>query len=706
MPNEQSEASVLSRLNPHRFTTQIPQHPLSQNMQRRRNSVSSAASNSINSLKQSSARAVSNSNGIQKNNKKYMRSTVAGASGILPTYNKSMSFSQNKNLDDNNMRASLPVLERDLNANNFKSANNNPIGFSSFSQPYSGSRDPRPLRDKNFQSAIQQEIFDYLIQNTFEIDTNYPISLKTLKQPTQKSFVTIFKWLYLRLDPGYTFTKSIEYEVYQLLKILQYPYLESINKSQISAVGGSGWPKFLGMLHWLVTINLRLDKCLNTLDQNLLNQQTQDLTTLSKPVENIEDQEVRQEKYELMAERLFIDYITDSYKTFLNLKDDYSDHMNELKAGFERYLHIIKLDVNNIQSKNENMFEKFEISRNRVEKLKVARGKSTALNGDLVKFQKYVDSMKAKSEEWPIKLSKIEDELNEKKENIKLITEEISQIQDSLQRKGLSVEQIENKNEQKLQLEKEIDQIAEKADEFVSLIKSTKVDNEKVFVTFQDSIRQYNDLLLEFLTSRRKLGHDIEIEPLKITLPNEVVVPNSENALTMDKLFPTDHPMPEYYQNMLLSINSDIMKRIETLKTDNQELEREIGMLTEEINSRGSTNESLELKLSDLNLNLKNVRQENRAEILAQSLEIEKLERQITEGNKNIEQKIANAERIVTELLNEKEVLYNEHSKFKSDLNLKIQKLIKEAHSLRFAVKDSTNRLNELIFTESSETDD
>ncbi|XDT08307.1 protein of unknown function (DUF5595) [Nakaseomyces glabratus] len=662
MPNEQSEASVLSRLNPHRFTTQIPQHPLSQNMQRRRNSVSSAASDSINSLKQSSARAVSNSNGIQKNNKKYMRSTVAGASGILPTYNKSMSFSQNKNLDDNNMRASLPVLERDLNANNFKSANNNPIGFSSFSQPYSGSRDPRPLRDKNFQSAIQQEIFDYLIQNTFEIDTNYPISLKTLKQPTQKSFVTIFKWLYLRLDPGYTFTKSIEYEVYQLLKILQYPYLESINKSQISAVGGSGWPKFLGMLHWLVTINLRLDKCLNTLDQNLLNQQTQDLTTLSKPVENIEDQEVRQEKYELMAERLFIDYITDSYKTFLNLKDDYSDHMNELKAGFERYLHIIKLDVNNIQSKNENMFEKFEISRNRVEKLKVARGKSTALNGDL--------------------------------------------IQDSLQRKGLSVEQIENKNEQKLQLEKEIDQIAEKADEFVSLIKSTKVDNEKVFVTFQDSIRQYNDLLLEFLTSRRKLGHDIEIEPLKITLPNEVVVPNSENALTMDKLFPTDHPMPEYYQNMLLSINSDIMKRIETLKTDNQELEREIGMLTEEINSRGSTNESLELKLSDLNLNLKNVRQENRAEILAQSLEIEKLERQITEGNKNIEQKIANAERIVTELLNEKEVLYNEHSKFKSDLNLKIQKLIKEAHSLRFAVKDSTNRLNELIFTESSETDD
>ncbi len=151
-----------------------------------------------------------------------MRSTVAGASGILPTYNKSMSFSQNKNLDDNNMRASLPVLERDLNTNNFKSANNNPIGFSSFSQPYSGSRDPRPLRDKNFQSAIQQEIFDYLIQNTFEIDTNYPISLKTLKQPTQKSFVTIFKWLYLRLDPGYTFTKSIEYEVYQLLKFVTY----------------------------------------------------------------------------------------------------------------------------------------------------------------------------------------------------------------------------------------------------------------------------------------------------------------------------------------------------------------------------------------------------------------------------------------------------------------------------------------------------
>nr|5TD8_A Chain A, Kinetochore protein NDC80 [Saccharomyces cerevisiae S288C] len=227
----------------------------------------------------------------------------------------------------------------------------------------SNARDPRPLRDKNFQSAIQEEIYDYLKKNKFDIETNHPISIKFLKQPTQKGFIIIFKWLYLRLDPGYGFTKSIENEIYQILKNLRYPFLESINKSQISAVGGSNWHKFLGMLHWMVRTNIKLDMCLNKVDRSLINQNTQEITILSQPLKTLDEQDQRQERYELMVEKLLIDYFTESYKSFLKLEDNYEPSMQELKLGFEKFVHIINTDVTSTELKLEEL--KVDLNRKR-----------------------------------------------------------------------------------------------------------------------------------------------------------------------------------------------------------------------------------------------------------------------------------------------------------------------------------------------------
>ena len=152
-------------------------------------------------------------------------------------------------------------------------------------------KDTRPLRDRNFQQAIQQEIIDYLLQNKFDIETNHPVSIKSLKQPTQKGFLIIFKWLYQRIDPGHKFNRSVESDIYQILKNLQYPYLESINKSQISAVGGSSWHKFLGMLHWLVRVNMKMDQIMNKQDNDMIdNQPTQEMVSVNKPIKTQDEQ--------------------------------------------------------------------------------------------------------------------------------------------------------------------------------------------------------------------------------------------------------------------------------------------------------------------------------------------------------------------------------------------------------------------------------
>lgn len=78
-------------------------------------------------------------------------------------------------------------------------------------------RDPRPVKDKGFQKNLILSIVNFLSQ------AGYPhaITNKNLTQPTNKDFQDIFKFLYLKLDPGYEFQKKFEDEVPVLLKTMR-----------------------------------------------------------------------------------------------------------------------------------------------------------------------------------------------------------------------------------------------------------------------------------------------------------------------------------------------------------------------------------------------------------------------------------------------------------------------------------------------------
>ena len=122
------------------------------------------------------------------------------------------------------------------------------------SQPVGVLRDPRPHKDRAFQSKIGQELVRYLTDHHFEHDMKHALSNNAMKSPTQKDFNCMFQWLYLRIDPGYRFVKNIDQEVPLILKQLRYPYERMITKSQIAAVGGQNWGTFLGLLHWMMQL--------------------------------------------------------------------------------------------------------------------------------------------------------------------------------------------------------------------------------------------------------------------------------------------------------------------------------------------------------------------------------------------------------------------------------------------------------------------
>lgn len=619
--------AVLDNLNPHKFTSQIPVR----SQGNRRNSTNTGLTDMINkSIDRNSL------NGSRK--KMLVTDVNEGFPGGFRLSQRYSSLPSN-----NNTNHSLAGLT------------DRSDGLGLGSQHGSSNRDPRPLRDRNFQNAIQQEIFDYLSQHRFELETNLPISLKFLKQPTQKGFVIIFKWLYLRLDPGYVFLKSFEHEVYQVLKTLQYPYLETINKSQISAVGGSSWPKFLGMIHWLVRINLKLDQSLNKLDQNIINQNTQELTILNHPLKSLDEQDQKQEKYELMVEKLFIEYVIDSYKSFLKLEDDYSPYMEELQLGFNKFTHIIETDISNLGAQNEKLYVDCQERAKRNEKIGIATAKCKALKSDLTKFQNYVNTMESKSHEWPTKLEKMKHESSSKNEQIYQLEEKVHELKDILSRKGVSMASIDEKIKVRETINSELDSTSEQLDHLVGLIKSERHQTESIAANMMSTVRQYNSAIVNLINSFNQHGENIDESLFKINIREDVLEEKTE-AIKYDSLLPPGFTIKETLKEDLSKLYHHIEGKVIKAQEKNSFLEKHLMDLRELINEKTNYIGSLELELSKANSDYELTMQESESSMLSQKIEIEKLKKKIQDSRDIVQEKVSEAE----QLLENKKLQYEE----------------------------------------------
>ncbi|KOG98761.1 kinetochore-associated Ndc80 complex subunit NDC80 [Saccharomyces eubayanus] len=669
-----TDQHVLHHMDPHRFTSQIPTASSSQ--LRRRNSTNPGLTDMIN---KSIARNTIGGTGIPTggiNKKKNSRSTVAGGTNST----------------------ALAFNDKPINSNSSNRLSINQIGNI---QQHLSNRDPRPLRDKNFQNAIQEEIFDYLKKNKFDIETNHPISIKFLKQPTQKGFIIIFKWLYSRLDPGYGFTRSIENEIYQILKNLRYPFLESINKSQISAVGGSNWHKFLGMLHWLVRTNIKLDMCLNKVDRSLISQNTQEMTILNQPLKTLDEQDQRQEKYELMVEKLLIDYFTESYKSFLKLEDNYAPSMQDLKSGFEKFVHVINADISNLQNQNDTLYEKYQEVMKISQKVKTTREKWKALKSDSNKYESYVNAMKQKSQEWPSKLEKMKSECSVKKEEIKALETNIDELHKILKRKGISTEQFELQNHEREELTKELDKINFQSDKLTSSIKSRKLEAEGIFKSLLDTLRQYDLSIQNLVRSRNQLGHHVDESCLKINIPDNLLDAELHDSITYQQLLPKGSGISESIKKCILKLNDDIHERIKAIEKDNTTLEKDIKNLKYDINEKTQVNERLELELSEANSKFELSKQENERLLVAQRIEIEKMEKKISDSNLLMKTKISDAEELVTSTELKLEELKVDLNRKRYKLHQKVIHVIdvtsKFKISIQSSLENSENSLGSII---------
>lgn len=125
-----------------------------------------------------------------------------------------------------------------------------------------GTRDTRPLRDKQYQQKCRQEIAAWLSSNGYSITSQAIASLRA------NDFRTIYQELVLLLDPNWPFNPEQRFEdqFVQSLRAFQYPYINQIDLRWLPTPAAMhSWPTLLGMLHWMTEMGKVCDEFLGYL---------------------------------------------------------------------------------------------------------------------------------------------------------------------------------------------------------------------------------------------------------------------------------------------------------------------------------------------------------------------------------------------------------------------------------------------------------
>lgn len=127
-------------------------------------------------------------------------------------------------------------------------------GGAVLSQPSSSQavKDTRPLRDRQYQTKMRQDILSYLQSSGFDI------SMATLANIQGKDYRAIFDFLILNLDPFHPLNQNARFEdeFVPALKAVRYPFAHQIDNKWLAAPASMhSWPSLLGVLHWLVELN-------------------------------------------------------------------------------------------------------------------------------------------------------------------------------------------------------------------------------------------------------------------------------------------------------------------------------------------------------------------------------------------------------------------------------------------------------------------
>ncbi|KAG0635503.1 HEC/Ndc80p family-domain-containing protein [Tuber brumale] len=538
-------------------------------------------------------------------------------------------------------------------------------------------RDPRPLKDSGYRQEIAGKIFEYVVNNGFELEMKHTLGPNSLKSPTQKDFSMVFQWLYKRFDPNYNFQKAIENEVLPILKTLRYPYASTITKSQLAAVGSmNSWPQFLGILYWMMELAVTMERF-----------QSGEF-----------DDAAAAEGVDIAAEKIIFRYLTRCYSAWLVENDDHDEFLEEMAASFEDRQSGYKEELEMLESENEQLKKQLEEMDESADPLKKLEETRILLEGDKQKFVTYVERLELRIPKVTASNQKLKEEIEAVERELAELTAEKQSLQEAVDKQGLTPADIDRMNNDREKLSKSLSLISSKITEARIQLAERESEASSKLEALERSVSRYNSLAYQIgiipSSSRNAEGKDFELLILSAQTPENKLLADEVGYQPAQLL---NRDLRHDIKPALNRLRQEIGARIHEAQDEAIKTQELIDRIVETLADKRDEVDTLHAKVRTAVDEYQELKETTAAEGNASNAEIEKLEKELASMRLNMSNGVLALEQRMQSVTIERDQLEHACHALREKFHGEVDKMLHEVIKFKVHIQESLENYENLV---------
>ncbi|KAJ7684970.1 HEC/Ndc80p family-domain-containing protein [Mycena polygramma] len=337
-------------------------------------------------------------------------------------------------------------------------------------------KDPRPLRERAFQTQMKQDISTYLK------GARYEIAQTTLNNIQGKDYRAIFDFLVTTLDPCHPLNPNARFEDEFVpgLKALRYPFAPSIDNKWLAAPASMhSWPSLLGVLHWLV------EAC----KARALYETSGD-PTLQIPSGIPEEFD---DPWDHQA--LAFDYYDQAYVLWLDMVDDFVEPNQSLEDRYARKNEQAQMDLEDKTSQLEQSTIELSKLKSTAPPLAKLQDENGLLKGDSEKFQKILHQYDSRKKKLLDQIASEKAELITRGNQLEQLKTEQLKLAEIVKTQNLSPEEVIKMNTDHETLSQNLKDLKQKIAETHRNVMTLEVNVTNRAAAAEEAIDIYTNLL-------------------------------------------------------------------------------------------------------------------------------------------------------------------------------------------------------------------
>ncbi|EIM90401.1 uncharacterized protein STEHIDRAFT_75157 [Stereum hirsutum FP-91666 SS1] len=464
-------------------------------------------------------------------------------------------------------------------------------------------KDSRPLRDRQFQVKMRQDIVTEL-QNS-----GYDIHPSTLANITGKDFRAIFHHLVLLLDPNYPFNHSARFEDEFLpaMRALRYPFVGQLDSKWLAAPASMhSWPSLLGVLHWLV---------------NLVEQRFQ-YANSDEPTLQLLDTVPEEFDDENHHRALAFEHCVNTYERFLANSDDFTQEEQELEQRYAKKNERTLLGLEEERKQFDQLRTELEKLHSSEAPIVQVEAKNQTIKSDLAKFEKLLQYFTDRRTGYLKTISDEKADLAIRTKYLDDLRAEQNRLSDVVREQNLSPEEVHRMTTEHEQLTRSLEDLKYRIAESHNNIMTLEVQVENRSAAAEEALDAYTSLI-------SSLGL---FPPLPSPFQNVDLTLELNTAASHPSHILTGSDIQRVIKPTLSEISQSRRGEKDNVETERIQLDNELEILVSECENLEEEINELDKKVGALNEQADDLREAAQQEALVSNAEATRLERDLAQA--------------------------------------------------------------------------